>query len=69
MVGHEEYIGETGNDGARRIHGRMGNGNKLVSDILNSGTVDRNGVNRRAINEVRYRNIFVVGCEWWIGLI
>jgi hypothetical protein len=29
MVGHEEYTGE------------MGNGNKLVSDNLNSGTVGR----------------------------
>jgi hypothetical protein len=40
MVGHEEYMGE------------MGNGNELVSDNLNSGTVGRNGVNRRAIDEV-----------------
>ena len=44
-------------------------GTILLSDKVNSGTLSRNGVNRRAINEVRYRNMFVVVCEWWIGLI
>jgi hypothetical protein len=44
-------------------------GTKLLSHTLNSGTLGRNGAKRRAISAVRCTNIFVVACEWWIGLI
>jgi hypothetical protein len=58
-----------GNGGTRNTRQKWETETILFSDKFNSGTLGRNGVNRRAINEVRYINIFVVGCEWWIGLI